>query len=190
MSRSADIVGRACLAQGLCRRMVTCMMSASIMAVVTIQAREEILRQTTEDMRRQDASLIANQRNSSALAAGFIPVGTLVAALLAFDVVEAERTQVIAAVAIALMIVATNTLCWIGIHLTGRQLAQGPDIGDLMRQRNNNYSALLDHLITTLGTLCTNNRASARSAYNWVRFQAVTNLGCVCGFVTIVLLFL
>ena len=157
------------------------------MAVVSIQTREEILRQTTEDMRRQDSSLVANQRNSSALAGGFIPVGALVAALLAFDVVAAERRQVIAAVAIALLIVAANTLCWIAVHLRGRQLAKCPDVGDLRHQRNASYSVLLDHLITALRAFCNDNRTAVRSADNWVRFQAITNFVFVCGFVGIVI---
>ena len=59
-----------------------------------------------------------------------------------------------------------------------------------MQQRNNSYPALLDHLITTLGTFCANNRTSVRSADNWVRIQAVANLGCVVAFVLIVSSFL
>ena len=87
---------------------------------VSVETREEILRQTAELRRKQDARLAAHQQRSAVLAGGFLTIGALVAALLASPAVEASSAQVRTVGAIALVIAVANGLCWVAVHSAPR----------------------------------------------------------------------
>ena len=92
-----------------------------------IRTREEILHQATELTHKQEAGLAAEHQRSAFLAAGFIPTGALVTALLASPAVNASSAQVIGAAAITLLIIITNSLCWYALHSVTKELKQGPE---------------------------------------------------------------
>lgn len=157
---------------------------------MSIRTREEILHQAAELTRKQDARLAAEHQRSAFLAAGFIPTGALVTALLASPAVNASSSQVVGAAAITLLIIITNSLCWYALHSVTKELKQGPDIGRLRRRFADSiygYEALLNDLITTISRNYEHNKRSIGRVGKWVNSQAIINVAAVSVLVMIVL---
>ena len=145
---------------------------------MSMQIQKELLRQAEELRRRQDVRLVVNLQRSAFLAAGFIPIGAIVAALLASPVVEVTSRQVTAAGVAALLIVVANGIFWISVNRRATSWREGPDIGRLRRaflDRYNGYPALIDDLVKTLIDDYDHNEQSIRSVRIWVAWQAALN---------------
>lgn len=152
--------------------------------LVSVETRKEILHQTAELRRKQDARLAAHQQRSAVLAGGFLTIGALVTALLASPAVEASSSQVRTAGAIALMIAVANGLCWAAVHSGPVQWYEGPRIDQLVcafvDRRHNGYSALLDTLIQTISYHYDRNERVVRRVRLWVGFQSAMTLVATC----------
>ena len=150
---------------------------------MSVEAREEILRQTAELRRKQDARLAAHQQRSAVLAGGFLTIGALVTALLASPAVEASCSQVRVVGAIALVIAVANGLCWVAVHSAPVEWHEGPKINLLVRifpNRHNGYLALLDHLIETLSHHYDHHEPIVRRVRLWVTIQVVISFAATC----------
>ena len=157
---------------------------------MSIETREEILRQAAELRRKQDARLAAHQQRSAVLAGGFLTIGALVTALLASPAVEASSLEASTAGVIALVIAVANGLCWVAVHSAPVAWHEGPKIDQLVRSfpnRHNGYPALLDHLVETLSDHYERHEPIVRRVRLWVAVQAFISFVATCILIAAVL---
>jgi hypothetical protein len=117
------------------------------------------------------------------LAGGFLTIGALVTALLAYPAVGATGRQVTTAGAIALATAVVNGLCWVAVHSAPVQWHEGPKINQLVHDffdRYNGYPALLDHLIETLSHHYDHHEPIVRRVRLWVTLQVVISFAATC----------